>query len=154
MARSALNPSSGAGIQGSSRRTTSRTTPISKLLANLFPAAFIEMASRRLVEIIGGGLILLALALVVSLLSYHHAGPSLNSAALGPTKNILGIIGAYSADIMLQIFGAAAFLLGLEPPGVFSKVNYPRMLGKFLPTWRVLPIWMMRFRMMMRMRLI
>jgi len=99
MARSALNPA--------------RTTSVSTLLAALFPQSFIEIMRRRAVEFFGLGLILLALALIIAILSYHHADPSLNSASEGPVKNILGLVGAYSSDILLQIFGAAAMLPSL-----------------------------------------
>ncbi|MBT3916488.1 MAG: cell division protein FtsK, partial [Rhodospirillaceae bacterium] len=99
MARSALN--------------TPRAPAIPTWLTALFPRSFIEIARRRIVEFIGAGLIILALALSVALLTYHHADPSFNSAADGPAKNVIGLVGAYTADIMLQIFGAAAYLPSL-----------------------------------------
>jgi DNA segregation ATPase FtsK/SpoIIIE, S-DNA-T family len=93
--------------------TVNQATPVSALLANLFPASFVEMAGRRIVEFIGGALILLGTALTIAILSYHHADPSLNSAAAGPANNIFGSAGAYTADLMLQLFGAAALLPSL-----------------------------------------
>ncbi|MBT3991305.1 MAG: cell division protein FtsK [Rhodospirillaceae bacterium] len=123
MARSAVNSSPGSSLGiGSS---AAHRTPISTLLTNLFPASFVAIAQRRLVEIIGGGLILFGFTLIVALLSYHHADPSLNSAAEGPARNVLGLVGSYSADIMLQIFGAAAFL----PSLVFTAWGW-RLLSK------------------------
>ncbi len=82
-------------------------------LTALFPQSFIEIARRRIVEFLGVGLIFLALALIIALLSYHHADPSFNSAADGPAKNVMGLAGAYTSDIMLQILGASAFLPSL-----------------------------------------
>jgi len=99
MARSALN--------------TPRAPAIPAWLTALFPQSFIEIARRRLVEFLGAGLIVLALALIVALLTYHHADPSFNSAADGPAKNVMGLLGAYTSDILLQIFGAAAYLPSL-----------------------------------------
>ena len=86
MARSALN--------------TPRAPAIPTWLTALFPRSFIEIARRRIVEFIGAGLIILALALSVALLTYHHADPSFNSAADGPAKNVIGLVGSYTADIM------------------------------------------------------
>ncbi len=76
---------------------------------------FLPTASKRLNELAGLLLFFCALLLTLALVSYSPADPSLNTAALvadGHTAhNWIGIFGAYSADILLQLFGFAAFLL-------------------------------------------
>ena len=76
----------------------------------LLPAGLIDQIKRRTVEL--SGLVLFAVSLLglVALLSYHHADPSLNSATNEPARNLLGLAGAYTADLLLQIFGAAGAL--------------------------------------------
>ncbi len=65
------------------------------------------------------GLILLGVAffLGVALYSYHPSDPSLNVQHIGKGEeihNLAGVIGAYGADLLIQILGVAAYLL---PPG-------------------------------------
>jgi len=54
-----------------------------------------------------GCLALLAAAFAIgfALASYHPTDPSLNTAAEGPVRNLLGIPGAWTADILLSLFG-------------------------------------------------
>lgn len=51
--------------------------------------------------------------LACSLLSYTPDDPSLNTAAIGPVVNWLGLSGAYAADFMLQVFGLIAWPLAI-----------------------------------------
>jgi S-DNA-T family DNA segregation ATPase FtsK/SpoIIIE len=70
----------------------------------------------RFAQQLGGlALIALAFALLAALLSYASADPSLNTAAAvrGPVANLLGLPGAYASDVLLQIFGLAAYGLPL-----------------------------------------
>ncbi|ODU21134.1 MAG: cell division protein FtsK [Sphingomonas sp. SCN 67-18] len=53
------------------------------------------------------GTVLLALAL----LSYRPSDPSMNTAAAGPARNLVGAPGAWSADFLLWVFGPAIGLL-------------------------------------------
>ncbi len=64
-------------------------------------------------HIIGLGLLLLSMVLALSLLSYHHADPSWNHTYTGATHNWMGSFGAYSTDVLLQLFGLASGLLCL-----------------------------------------
>jgi S-DNA-T family DNA segregation ATPase FtsK/SpoIIIE len=89
-----------------------RVTVFLANLSNLSPTDFKLRVRRRLAEVFGGGLILFGIALVIAILSYHHEDPSLNSASAAKAKNILGILGAYWADLGLQIFGVAALVPG------------------------------------------
>jgi S-DNA-T family DNA segregation ATPase FtsK/SpoIIIE len=51
------------------------------------------------------------LALGFAMASYHGSDPSLNTAADGPVLNVLGIPGAWTADILFTLFGLPALLL-------------------------------------------
>ena len=104
---------------------TNKTASVFKFFPRLFPQSFLHLAGRRFKELIGAVLIILALILVVSILSYHASDPSLNSSASGPAKNVLGLIGSYLADLILQIFGITALL----PSLIFSAWAW-RFLNK------------------------
>ena len=58
------------------------------------------------------GIALLAAVLLIAfaLASYHPADPSLNTAAEGPTRNLIGAPGAWTADLLLTLFGPPAAL--------------------------------------------
>jgi S-DNA-T family DNA segregation ATPase FtsK/SpoIIIE len=64
-----------------------------------------------LVLLLGATLLLLALA------TYHATDPSLNTAAATSdphaVRNWIGLLGAYSSDLLLQTFGVTAFLMPL-----------------------------------------
>jgi len=65
----------------------------------------------RLNEPVGFLLLLLAIALGLSLVSYHPLDPSWNTATgAEKAKNFLGLPGAYASDWALQWFGLPAFL--------------------------------------------
>ena len=51
------------------------------------------------------------LLLVLALLSYRPSDPSMNTAAAGPARNLVGAPGAWSADFLLWIFGPAIGLI-------------------------------------------
>ncbi len=53
----------------------------------------------------------LTLMLAFALASYHPTDPSLNTAAAGPTDNLLGVPGAWAADMLLSLFGPAIVLI-------------------------------------------
>jgi S-DNA-T family DNA segregation ATPase FtsK/SpoIIIE len=104
---------------------TNKTASVFKFFPRLFPESFSKLAGRRFKELIGAVLIILALTLVVSILSYHASDPSLNSSASGPANNVLGLIGSHLADLILQIFGITALL----PSLIFSAWAW-RFLNK------------------------
>ena len=72
---------------------------------------FTSSTSKRLNEVTGFLLLAFGLLALLGLASYHVTDPSWNTAA-GPVKpqNLTGALGAYAADVLLQAFGAAAFL--------------------------------------------
>ncbi len=58
-------------------------------------------------------LIVVGVGAFVACLSYHSADVSFNTASAVAPRNLLGVPGAYAADLLLQLFGAPAFLLTL-----------------------------------------
>src|ERR1019366_8228379 len=68
---------------------------------------------RRMEELVGLFLLVLATGYLVALLTASAADPSLNLAVDGPVHNLLGLPGAYIADLMLESLGLACFLLAL-----------------------------------------
>jgi len=84
---------------------------------------FVPTGNRRLNELIGFLMCVSALLLLLALVSYSPLDPSWNSASVltgsHAARNWIGIVGAYSADAVLQFFGVGAFLL----------IIFPAMLG-------------------------
>src|SRR5205807_441141 len=80
---------------------------------------FVPTANRRLNELIGFLMCVFALLLCLALASYSPLDPSWNSASVlsgaHAARNWIGVVGAFSADLVLQFFGVGAFLLPLFP---------------------------------------
>ncbi|MBL6957559.1 MAG: DNA translocase FtsK 4TM domain-containing protein, partial [Rhodospirillales bacterium] len=74
----------------------------------VLPAALAAFLRRRLFELSGVALLTVTAALAVALASYHTGDPSLNSATGRLPQNLLGLPGAYIADLGLQTVGLAA----------------------------------------------
>ena len=71
--------------------------------------------NKRLNELVGFLCITIALLITAALLSYSPKDSSFNVSAPvpegSPARNWIGPVGAYSSDLMFQLFGFAAFLL-------------------------------------------
>jgi len=84
---------------------------------------FVPTGNRRLNELVGFLMCVSALLLFLALVSYSPLDPSWNSASVltgsHAARNWIGVVGAYTADPLLQFFGVGAFLL----------VIFPAMLG-------------------------
>jgi len=80
-----------------------------------FSRVFTPTNNRRLNELVGFLLFVSALLLFLALASYSPLDPSLNTAAAAsvsrPARNWTGVVGAYAADLLLQLAGVIAFLL-------------------------------------------
>ena len=80
---------------------------------------FVPTGNRRLNELIGFLLCVSALLLFLALVSYSPLDPSWNSASVltgaHAARNWIGVVGAYTADALLQFFGVGAFLLVIFP---------------------------------------
>ena len=68
---------------------------------------------RRLRELAGAGLIILAAALGLALATWSVQDPSLSHATNAPVRNMLGLGGAIVADLLTQLLGLAALALVL-----------------------------------------
>ncbi|MBV8838720.1 MAG: DNA translocase FtsK 4TM domain-containing protein, partial [Alphaproteobacteria bacterium] len=66
---------------------------------------------RRLSEIIGAGLLLIAGLCALALATWSVQDPSLSHATNAPVRNMLGLTGAIGADLMMQLFGIATIAL-------------------------------------------
>jgi DNA segregation ATPase FtsK/SpoIIIE, S-DNA-T family len=86
---------------------------------HLLATIFTPTGNRRLNELVGFLLCVSALLLFLALASYSSLDPSLNSASVltgaHAARNWIGVVGAFVADLMLQFFGIAAFLLPVFP---------------------------------------
>ncbi len=82
---------------------------------SLLPTGSVDFIHRRLIEL--GGLVLLVLALVctVALITYSPDDPNFNHATANAPTNLLGSGGAHLSDLLLQTigFGSVALILSL-----------------------------------------
>ena len=93
-----------------SARAYSRRTTRREHVANL--VARLRSFSRNVLMRLGGlALILIAGWLTLALADFSISDPSLNTATPAPVANAAGLAGAIAADLLLQLFGGAAFLL-------------------------------------------
>jgi S-DNA-T family DNA segregation ATPase FtsK/SpoIIIE len=80
---------------------------------------FVPTGNRRLNELVGFLMCVSALLLFLALVSYSPLDPSWNSASVltgsHAARNWIGIVGAYTADAVLQFFGIGGFLLAIFP---------------------------------------
>ena len=79
----------------------------------LLPEGATDYLRRRATEAWALALIILALVLALALTSFNVDDPSANHATSGPVLNLLGVPGAYVADIVLQTIGLAGGLISL-----------------------------------------
>ena len=109
---------------------------------------FVPTVNRRLNELIGFLLWVSALLLLLALVSYSPLDPSWDSASVlnsaHAARNWIGIVGAYTADAVLQFFGVAAFLLVLFPTALglrwFRSLKVQAPLAKTLGA-----VWLLMF---------
>ncbi len=81
----------------------------------LFSRVFTPTGNRRLNELVGFLLIVSAIFLFLALASYSPLDPSFNTAAAQPAshpaRNWVGMVGAYTGDLLFQLLGISTFLL-------------------------------------------
>ncbi len=99
----------------------------------LLPSGVGDFARRRLVETLSLLLAMLGLLALVGGLSFDSADPSLNRAVQGPVRNLLGLPGAYAADLGLHALGLAVFV----PPLVLFAWAWRLWQGRGLGRWFV-----------------
>src|ERR1700761_2090108 len=128
--------------------TTARSLPRSvpqrsrtSRLATLLPNSAEEFFRRRLIDLTGLTHIALAVVLIAALATFHAGDPSWN-VALPPvwarhTHNVLGLVGAYFADMFIQTLGLASYLLPLAIAAWGARLLRHRQT---VPLWRRLII--------------
>ena len=72
-----------------------------------------EALRRRLRELAGLALIVVAMLFAAALASWSAQDPSLSHATHAPVRNLLGVAGAIVADLSMQLFGVGAVVLVL-----------------------------------------
>jgi S-DNA-T family DNA segregation ATPase FtsK/SpoIIIE len=114
---------------------------------NYLTAIFVPTGNRRLNELIGFLMCVSALLLFLALGSYSPLDPSWNSASVltasHAARNWIGIVGAYTADALLQFLGIGAFLLVIFPAVLgtrwFRSIRVQSPLAKMLgAVWLVM----------------
>ncbi|WP_026607014.1 FtsK/SpoIIIE family DNA translocase [Methylocapsa acidiphila] len=95
-------------------RTTSTFTVFDHI-----PESLRIFVARRGAEIAGLGLIGVAAATALALMTWSVTDPSFNHATAGPVRNLLGAPGAAVADLIMQMLGLAAIAL-LLPLGLWG----------------------------------
>jgi S-DNA-T family DNA segregation ATPase FtsK/SpoIIIE len=114
---------------------------------NYLTAIFVPTGNRRLNELIGFLMCVSALLLFLALGSYSPLDPSWNSASVltasHAARNWIGIVGAYTADALLQFLGIGAFLLVIFPAVLgtrwFRSIRVQSPLAKLLgAVWLVM----------------
>jgi S-DNA-T family DNA segregation ATPase FtsK/SpoIIIE len=92
--------------------------------------------SRPLNIFLGMSLALVSLLLFLSLASYHASDPSLNAATdTTVARNWVGLVGAYTSDLLLQTLGLAAFLIPLWLGGLGWTWMRSRSSGSPVLRW-------------------
>ena len=95
---------------------------------------------RRLSEIIGIGLIFIAICIALALVSWSVQDPSFNQAVNRPVSNLLGRPGAMLSDVMIQLFGLGA-MAWLAPLGF---LGFRLMSGKLISPLKLrLVVWVL-----------
>ncbi len=83
--------------------------------AALFPPGVVAFLRRRLIDLCGLALAGATIWLIVALAGFDPSDPSLNTATAGEARNPAGLLGAYAADLVLQVLGLAAAPLLIAP---------------------------------------
>ncbi|WP_193366825.1 DNA translocase FtsK [Pelagibius marinus] len=102
----------------------------------LLPSGTNEFFKKRAIELGGGLLAVLAFALLIACLTYNPQDPSWNDSTGVAVSNPLGVLGSYSADVMMQSLGMAALLA----PLVLFAWGWRLLRERQLPTrwwWRL-----------------
>ena len=106
----------------------------------LLPDGASDFLRRRTVEMLGLGLLIVAIGLSLSLVSYVPDDPSFNNATAKAAENFLGLPGAYVAEFSLQTLGAAAGLLVVVLLSWSWRLVSNRLIAKFWLRLTLLPI--------------
>src|SRR3546814_10822099 len=75
------------------------------------------------------GIALVTLAIALALATYNAGDAALNTAAGGPTRNLLGVPGAWVSDLLLTIAGPLVALVLPIGPIIASRLWRGRPIG-------------------------
>lgn len=76
-----------------------------KIISSELQSAF----GKRIMQLSGWILWVFALLLTLALISYNPSDPSFNTSSTQPPTNLLGYVGAYLSDVLIQWVGIASF---------------------------------------------
>src|SRR3954447_10128310 len=80
---------------------------------SFLPEAVRDALRRRLRELGGIALIVVAAALAIALATWSVKDPSLSHATTAPVHNVLGLPGAIVSDLLMQLLGISALAMVL-----------------------------------------
>src|SRR5262249_53697597 len=80
-------------------------------LVGHLPASIRDALVRRIRELMGLGLIVIAGLIAAALMTWSVQDPSLSHATSRATRNVMGFPGAIGADLLMQILGLGAIML-------------------------------------------
>lgn len=66
----------------------------------------------------------LGVCTLLACFSYHSSDISLNTASTQSAQNVLGLFGAYTSDILLQVFGITGFLIPISFIAIGAMICY------------------------------
>ena len=104
------------------------------------PPAVSAGLRRAAAALVGLVLVLAAAALIVALVTHDPGDPSLDHAVDGAARNLLGVPGAYAADLLLQSIGGSAGLLVLALAAWGARLLFGRPLTRPWLRLALLPI--------------
>jgi S-DNA-T family DNA segregation ATPase FtsK/SpoIIIE len=95
---------------GMAKQSATSSQPANR---SFLPDSVSDMLKLRLIELAGLGLIVLGTALAMALITFNPEDPSANSGTSVMATNLIGVPGAFVADLLMQTVGVAGFSLVL-----------------------------------------
>ena len=114
------------------RAANARTAPARGLIPEAWGVALRRVAG----AVVGVGLILLVAAMLIALLGYDAADPSLGTASGRAPVNPLGLPGAWVADLALTVFGFATAALLVAPLVAGARL----VRGRGVARWQAMAV--------------
>ena len=104
------------------------------------PAGMKRFLIKRAAETGGLALLLAAGFAALALVAYNPGDPNLNHATGAPVRNLMGLPGAYLADLLLQTFGVGAIVVVVVPTTWAWRIITHRGLPRFWFNLVLLPL--------------
>lgn len=106
----------------------------------VLPASFTSFLRNRAIEGIGITLIFAAFGIIIALFNYSPADPSFNAASSTNGENFFGTVGAWIADLLMQLTGLASWALPIISLTWGWRIVKHRTLGRLWLRLVSLPI--------------